>query len=104
MRALKLSLSVELVKKNLVIDFPDDDELIEQHIETAKEEVLDYLNTDFHIRDELGAIIREVEAPVRVKTWVMNRAVELYENRPAPAAELSPLRDLRVFPFRGVGL
>lgn len=93
--ALKVTLTLTGVKTYLRVDVDEDDELIGDLQASAISEAEEFLNTDFPDAEGVPQ-----EAPAPVKTWVLNRIAELYENRGMRISpDFSPLQKYRVYPM-----
>jgi 3',5'-cyclic AMP phosphodiesterase CpdA len=74
--------SLDHLKKALVVDFDDDDDILQAYLETASAAVLKYLKID---ADDLavitGDIVNDDDLPVQAKTAAVMLAGILYRNR-----------------------
>ncbi|AKU43348.1 hypothetical protein CPT_Silence11 [Bacillus phage Silence] len=70
----------------------------------AMREAENFINHDFSLKTitwDGVAVVTPVEADLSVKTWVLDRMLDLYENRgSASQPDFSTLKPFRVFPMR----
>jgi hypothetical protein len=104
--ALQITITGNELNDYLRVDPGNDGVTITMLLETAKNEALQFLNTDFSttvVNEDGTTTTTENESPIEVKTWVFNRVAELYENR---GVRITPnfdmIQPLRVYPFKGV--
>lgn len=92
--ALQVTLTLTGIKAYLRVDADEDDGLITDLQASAMSDAEEFLNTDFPNAEGVPQ-----EAPAPVKTWVLNRIAELYENRGVRISpDFSPLQKYRVYP------
>ncbi|MDD3092381.1 MAG: head-tail connector protein [Methanoregulaceae archaeon] len=72
----RLTITLTEMKNYLRVSHEEDDELITDLVNSAKEDADNYLNNPFEDADG-----EELDIPSTVKRWVMGRVARMYERR-----------------------
>ena len=100
MRAMRLNVSVENIKKYLRVEHNDDDLDISEMIVEAESEARAFLNTDFHRYNDSGELLEEFPAPAAVNGWIKRRVMDKYEGRDGQGPpDYTELKPYRVYPM-----
>ena len=100
MRAIRLNVTAENIKKYLRIEHNDDDSDISEMILEAESEARAFLNTDFHRYTDSGELLEERPAPAAVNGWIKKRVMEKYEGRDGQGPpDFTELKPYRIFPM-----